>query len=63
LDALERAGRHSDMINFRLPSPHRIGGRSGMEPKMLKLITLCAALALFAPVAYAALNQASQMLA
>jgi hypothetical protein len=34
-----------------------------MEPKMFKLISLCAAFALFAPVAYAALNQASQMLA
>ena len=63
LDALGRGGRHSDKITFRLPSAHRIGGRSGMEPKMTKLITLCAAVALFAPIAYAALSQASQMLA
>ena len=30
---------------------------------MVKLIALCAALALFAPVAYAALNQAAQIVA
>jgi len=34
-----------------------------MELKMTKLIAICAALALFAPAAYAMLHQASQMIA
>jgi hypothetical protein len=35
----------------------------GMELKMFRLIAFCAAFVLFAPVAYAALVQATQMIA
>jgi hypothetical protein len=35
----------------------------GMELKMFRLAAFCAAFVLFAPVAYAALVQASQMIA
>jgi hypothetical protein len=60
---LRRAPRHSSKANGQLPSPHRIDGRSEREMEMAKFYCLVAALVVFAPMAFATLNQAAQIVA
>jgi hypothetical protein len=58
-----RVLRHSVKPNGQLPSPHRIDGRSEREMEMAKFYCLVAALVVFAPMAFATLNQAAQIVA
>jgi hypothetical protein len=59
-----RDRRHGDIHNGLLPSLHRIDGDPSKRSKeMAKLYCLVAALAVFAPMAFATLSQAAQIVA
>jgi len=60
-----RDARHIRMLKDLLPSTHRIDGRfeKRWSQEMTKLYCLVAALAVFAPFAFATANQAAQMVA
>ncbi len=65
LHSSHRDTRHIDMAKGLLPSTHRIDGRFERKwsQQMTKFYTLIAALAVFAPFAFVAMNQAAQMVA
>jgi hypothetical protein len=56
---------HGDKAGRSVASGHRIDGdpRDKTEPQMTKLLALIAACAVFAPMAFATLNQAAQIVA